>query len=80
MEFEPKFPPNFRDSIEDTGKLVSDLIDRAAAVAGNAGRRWIDGFEKADALAVADDIGAKLTEQVDDAWQMAQNNVIPPKN
>lgn len=80
MADDPQFPPNFKDTVKDTRNLVNSLIDRAALVAGNAGKRWIDGFEKTDAQAVADDIGAKLRQQVDDAWQVAQDNVIPPKN
>ena len=76
----PQFPPNFKDTIQDTTKLINDLIDRAASVAGNAGKKWIDGFTKGDAEDVAVDIGAKFKDQVLDAWDTAQENVKPPKN
>ena len=66
MADDPQFPPNFKDTVKDTRNLVNSLIDRAALVAGNAGKRWIDGFEKTDAQAVADDIGAKLRNR----WTM----------
>jgi hypothetical protein len=74
---DPQFPPNFKDNIEDTRDLVNKLIDRAASVAGAAGKRWIDGFTKADAEAVADDVGAKFKEQVVDAWDVAEKDVKP---
>ncbi len=72
-----EFPPNFKDTVEDTRDLVNALIDRMAAVAGNAGKRWIDGFERADVEAVAEDIGAKLKDQIMDAWSTAEKNVKP---
>ncbi|WP_099021781.1 hypothetical protein [Mycolicibacterium palauense] len=77
MADQPQFPPNFRDSVEDTRDLVNRLIDRAAAVAGATGAKWIDGFVRMDAQEVAEDAGAKFTEQVLDAWDTAEKNVKP---
>jgi hypothetical protein len=74
---DPKFPPNFKDTIEDTRDLVNKLIDRAASVTGAAGKRWIDGLTKTDVEAVADDVGAKLKSQALDAWDVAEKDVKP---
>jgi hypothetical protein len=80
MAKNPKFPPNFKDTVEDTRDLLNKLIVRAGQAAGNAGNKWIDGFTKGDVGAVADDIGVKFKEQVLDAWQTAEANVKPPSN
>lgn len=77
MSSEPAFPPNFRNSLEDTGTLVKSLLDRWAAVAGNAGQKWIDGFQRTEAEAVATDIGEKFVDQVNQAWDIAEKNVKP---
>lgn len=79
MSGNAQFPPNFKDTIQDTRDLVNKLIDRAASVARAAGKKWIDGFERHDVEEVADDIGAKLKEQVLDAWDTAEGDVKPPK-
>lgn len=79
MSDDPKFPPNFKATVEDTRDLVKKLIDRAAAVAGAAGDKWIDGFTKTEVEAVAVDIGAKFKDQVLDAWTAAEKAVKPPK-
>lgn len=79
MPNDAQFPPNFKDSISDTRDLVNKLIDRTAAVAGATGKKWIDGFTKDDVEQVAGDIGAKLKEQVLEAWDTAEADVIPPK-
>jgi hypothetical protein len=76
----PQFPPNFKDTIEDTRDLINDLIDRAASVAGAAANKWIDGFTRDDVAAVSDDIGAKFKDQVLEAWDAAESEVVPPKN
>jgi hypothetical protein len=80
MSKKPQFPPNFKDTIQDTRDLVDKLIDRAAGVAGAAGKKWIDGFTKSDVEDVAVDIGAKFKDQVLDAWDVAEKDVKPPKN
>jgi hypothetical protein len=77
MADNPQFPPNFKDTVEDTRNLVLGMLDKFAAVAGSAGNRWMDGFEKSDVEAVADDIGAKLKEQLVKAWDTAEANVTP---
>lgn len=76
----PQFPPNFKNTMQDTQKLINDLIDRAASIAGNAGKKWIDGFTKSDVEDVAVDIGAKFKDQVLDAWGTAEAAVRPPKD
>jgi len=80
MPEHPQLPPNFKDTVEDTRDLVNGLISRVAAVAGNAGNKWIDGFSKDDVLAVAKDAGDQFTQQVADAWKAAEDNVKPPKD
>jgi hypothetical protein len=77
MPPDPQFPPNFKDTIQDTRDLVDKLIDRAASVAGAAGNKWIDGFTKQDVTDVAVDIGEKLKDQVLDAWDVAEKDVKP---
>jgi hypothetical protein len=76
----PQFPPNFKDTIEDTRDLIIDLIDRVASVTGAASKKWIDGFTRDDVAAVADDMGAQFKGQVLDAWDAAESEVEPPKN
>ena len=77
MTGKPQFPPNFKDTVEDTRDLVNKLIDRAAGAAGNAGNKWIDGFTRDDVKSVTEDIGGKFTGQVLDAWDKAEENVKP---
>ena len=79
MNDDATLPPNFKDTVEDTRDLLNGLIDRIADVAGDAGQRWIDGFERKDVTAVTTNLGDKLTEQAEQAWDTAQSNVIPPK-
>jgi hypothetical protein len=75
MPPDPQFPPNFKDTIQDTRDLVDKLIDRAASVAGAAGKKWIDGFTKQDVADVAVDVGEKFKGQVLDAWDVADKEV-----
>jgi hypothetical protein len=77
VDLKPVFPPNFKDSIEDTRDLVKSLLDRWSQVAGNAGQKWIDGFTEGEATDVAADIGAKFKDQVVDAWKVAEKDVVP---
>jgi hypothetical protein len=79
MPPDPQFPPNFKDTIQDTRDLVDKLIDRAASVAGAAGKKWIDGFTKQDATDVAVDVGEKFKDQVLDAWDVADKEVADKK-
>lgn len=76
----PQFPPNFKDTIQDTRDLIIDLITRVASVTGAAGKKWIDGFTRDDVAAVADDMGGQFKSQVLDAWDAAESEVEPPKN
>ena len=79
MAGNPQLPPNFKDTVEDTRNLVNHLVGRFAAVAGNAGNKWIDGFTRTDVSEVVDDLNAKFKEQVLEAWDTAEANVKPPK-
>ncbi|WP_167105825.1 hypothetical protein [Mycobacterium sp. DL592] len=77
MSPKPVFPPNFRDSVKDTNTLVKSLLDRWVQVVGGAGQKWIDGFDKSEAQAVAVDIGEKFKDQVTEAWVIAEKDVKP---
>jgi hypothetical protein len=77
MQPDPQFPPNLKDTVQDTRDLVDKLIDRMASVAGAAGKKWMDGFTKQDATDVAVDIGEKFKDQVQDAWDIAEKDVKP---
>jgi plasmid maintenance system antidote protein VapI len=77
MTGQPKLPPNFKDTVEDTRDLVNDLIDRVAKVVGDAGQRWLDGFEKADVEQVAKDMGEELQDYAKDVWTTAEKDVKP---
>jgi hypothetical protein len=80
MSQQPQLPPNFRDTVEDTGVLLNALIDRIAQVAGNAGTLWMTGgFVEDDVKAVSEDIGDKLTAQALEAWDVAEKDVNPFK-
>jgi hypothetical protein len=73
-----QLPPNFRDTVVDTGVLLNALIDRAAQVVGKAGTLWMtDGFVRDDVRTVSEDIGDKLTAQALDAWDVAEKDVNP---
>jgi hypothetical protein len=80
MSQQPQLPPNFRDTVEDTGVLLNALFDRIAQVAGNAGKLWMtDGFGEDDVKTVSKDIGDKLTAQALEAWYVAEKDVNPFK-
>lgn len=78
MSATPQLPPNFKDTVQDTGTLTNALIDRLVQVVGNAGALWMDnGFVRADVAKVSDDIGVKLKEQALQAWDVADADVNP---
>jgi len=80
MNDKPKLPPNFKDTVEDTRDLINSLITRVAGVAGDAGKRWLDGFERDDVQAVSKEIGNQLDEYVLQVWEVAEKNVKPSKD
>ena len=78
MTPKPQLPPNFKDTVEDTGELTKALIDRISGVIGTAGALWMkDGFVRDDVKAVSKDVGDKLTEHALQAWDIADADVNP---
>jgi hypothetical protein len=78
MPPKPQLPPNFEDTVKDTGTLTNALIDRIAGVVGAAGALWMkDGFTRNDIAAVSENIGKNLKAQALDAWDVADADVNP---
>jgi hypothetical protein len=69
-------PPNFGDSVRDVQCILSDLITRTAAVAGDGGARWMNALGPQDVTDVTTAVGKNLTEWADLLYETAERNVI----
>lgn len=69
-------PPNFADTVGDLQTVLTDLIERVAAVAGAGAELWRDGLSHQDVVAVATSAGQNLTEWADATYEIAERNVI----
>lgn len=70
-------PPNFGDTVQDTRRLASDLVDRVADTWSRAATRWLDGLTAAAVDDISTDVGQQLREFARDVYKTAEGNVKP---
>jgi hypothetical protein len=70
-------PPNFGDTVQDTRRLASDLVDRVAGTWGRAATLWLNGLTAAAVDAISTDVGQQLREFARDVYKTAEGNVKP---